>query len=131
MYGKENVIVWEYEDYRRNPEDIHQKLLRFFYGDAVSAKISYPKFTTINVSPNQKYLQANRAFNEAVASLDFLSSTQKRAVRAKLHTLLGDIVKDDDKRPELLDAKTRKKLDASYKNDVAKIRKLLGEQFVS
>jgi hypothetical protein len=130
VYGKENVIVWEYENYRRNPEDIHQKLLHFFYGNDISIKISYPKFTTINVSPNEKYLMANRAFNEAVASLDFLSGKQKRQIRTQLHALLRDTIKDDNARPVLLDATTRKTLDARYKNDLSKMKKLLGKQFI-
>ncbi len=129
-YGKDNVIVWEYQDYRRDPVDIHQSLLQFFYGSNTSIKITYPKLHDINVSPNEKYLSANRAFNEAVAGLDFFSGKQKRAVRAKLHTLLGGIIQDDTSRPILLDAKTRKMLDEKYKKDIVAIKKLLAGQFI-
>lgn len=119
-FGKNNVYLWLYEDYRVKPMEIEREMLNFFYGDVAEGELQYNIEPEANVSFNERSLNTMLWLNRKISKNEDLTASERKALKNALKKAMPKVFtkENDPNKPVLLDPKERERLHDAYLRDI-------------
>ena len=122
IFGKENVFLWEYDKFKKEPESLNLKLLHFFYGDNVTdGEINYARSDKVNASLSDEALNIILKINKIVFAIDKLTHKEKLALQTSIRKVVETTVSNSTK-PKLLSLNVQKELEKRYISDAKRLK---------
>ncbi|MGA9797271.1 MAG: sulfotransferase domain-containing protein [Rhizomicrobium sp.] len=127
-FGAENLVLWTYEDFKKDGAAALPKIVQSAGIDATDLKVVFPKPRNVSLSIGQ--LKLLQDWHEALQQRLTVSPNEVKMVNYRLRKLLKILPRESDTKG-LLEPEKRNAFTEHYEREVALIRERWGKQMLN
>ncbi|WP_141246909.1 hypothetical protein [Halomonas salipaludis] len=130
-FGEENVFLWDYEDYKQSPQEMHKKIMSFYYGRNINHDFQIPGEEMVNVSFGKIPLRLSRAFNEEINKTPSLNPQDRKKAKRAMRKVLESQFNEGEMggKPILLNDIEIKEWREKYREDISRLKEKYSQAF--
>lgn len=127
-FGAKNMVLWTYEDFKRDPRNAFNKLVGVIGLDANTLTKTFDE--PRNVSPRPDTISTSLSWNKLLRRSTHLPAGEVRRLRAEMRTLLSQFTPSETPK-RLFTPELRAELGEHYARELVAIRERWGAQLLT